>query len=101
MVLHGLVYVPESKLKIWAMPNTGAPSGFIFGSGLVTSSIEIASDDISGIVRFAHGPTATPTPRTVVVRASSVSPAGATRETVAVLTLAPDGTMSIDSWRVG
>jgi hypothetical protein len=104
VVVHGLVYVPKAKTKIWAMPNVDTLGRFIFGAGLVTSSLEIATSDasIGAVLVAVAAADEEPTARRVVITAAVQGATPGTHATTAraVVILDPDGSAAIESWRV-
>lgn len=101
VIFHGLVYVPNSPITAWALPNSG--NGAQFGGGLVASSLEVKANLSSGSTSLASLPGAAPTERTVVITATAdpLDPGEAPTVVKAVVTLGTGaGTpATIQSWR--
>ena len=102
-MFHGLVYVPNSNLKIWSTANAGAGNAPMFMGGLVTGAPEVAMNGSSVTSNFAGIQTTPASARTVklTVTAPGTQPGEASTTETAVMTL---GTTSatpptIISWR--
>jgi len=102
LMFHGLVYVPNSDLKIWSTANAGAGNSPMFLGGLVTGALEVAINASSVTSTFATIPASTPaSARTVLISTTATGAGDAPTTTTAVVTIGISSSTppTITSWR--
>lgn len=105
LVVHGLVYMPNSFPKIWGVNNWAAGGAAVFDGGLVLAAINVAINATMTTQTFAKLPTNPPvssTDRTVVVTSTAATGGGGeTTQTVKAVVLFPanGSAPTVLSWR--
>jgi len=102
LIFHGLVYVPNSDLKIWSTANAGAGGAPMFMGGLVTGALQVAMNGSSVSSTFATLPASTPaSARSVLITTTATGTGDAPTTETAVVTIGTSSTTppTITSWR--
>ena len=105
LVVHGLVYMPNSSPKIWGINNSSAGGAAPFMGGLILAGMELAINATMVSGSFADLPVASPPPATdrivVVTATATTSSGGDIAQTVQAVVLYPanGSAPTIQSWR--